>query len=514
MIKINNKDVVDVYKANIHIGNPNLLLNEYIKGGENTKVIDNGIQITSENRDTYFYVKYDVNCELYNFIGKTLTFSCYVKGLQDNQYIHFNLEGQQFGEQIKITKNGWNISSFVVPENIPIRAIGSILFDDNKREGFYGNIIEITNCCLTVGYNPNQTYSLATSEFPNGIIVPKFTNNLLIGSKTGYNMTSSDFSANTEFSSEINSDGFFEFTIKSLVVANNQQYRYVFVQNNLAEYFIDGEEYTLSAEVKCTAPCRIKIDSRDTKMTNVKPIQINFPNTNGQWQRLKNTVRLTDLKDNNNSLLLFGFLDSAPINATATVRKICLTKGNNDNKWMPNIDEIMVPVKKIYKDNQLIFEKKQYKVSIIPIDIGTSYIAVSINTSKSIRFDNPKYNELNTAKASTSELIDGKVISMFYMFGNNYRKSFKYIDLSEFDTSDVTDARCIFYQCENLESVNLYNLNINNFKNIEQLFLHCYKLNHIKCKQHIKDWILSNKKSMCFDDTPFENGEGTWEIVD
>lgn len=103
---------------------------------------------------------------------------------------------------------------------------------------------------------------------------------------------------------------------------------------------------------------------------------------------------------------------------------------------------------------------------------------------------------------------------MFYMFGNNYRKSFKYIDLSEFDTSDVTDARCIFYQCENLESVNLDNLNINNFKNIEQLFLHCYKLNHIKCKQHIKDWILSNKKSMCFDDTPFENGEGTWEIVD
>ena len=53
------------------------------------------------------------------------------------------------------------------------------------------------------------------------------------------------------------------------------------------------------------------------------------------------------------------------------------------------------------------------------------------------------------------------------------------LNISNFDTSNVTDMRWMFWHCESLTSLNLFNFNANNLKYISQIFNYCKKLLNI-----------------------------------
>ena len=54
-----------------------------------------------------------------------------------------------------------------------------------------------------------------------------------------------------------------------------------------------------------------------------------------------------------------------------------------------------------------------------------------------------------------------------------------YIDLSNFNTSKVTDMRYMFCGCSNLEKINFGNINTSSVENMKALFYNCYKLTSI-----------------------------------
>ena len=53
------------------------------------------------------------------------------------------------------------------------------------------------------------------------------------------------------------------------------------------------------------------------------------------------------------------------------------------------------------------------------------------------------------------------------------------LDLSNFDTSKVTDMNSMFYYCSSLTSLDLSNFDTNNVTNMSDMFHNCYSLTTI-----------------------------------
>ena len=86
------------------------------------------------------------------------------------------------------------------------------------------------------------------------------------------------------------------------------------------------------------------------------------------------------------------------------------------------------------------------------------------------------YNFIDTLNNVTIK-FDGEITSCKNMF--NGLKNIKEIDLSNFDTSKVTDMDSMFYLCTNLEKINFGNINTSLVKNMKYLFHYCYNLSSI-----------------------------------
>ena len=71
---------------------------------------------------------------------------------------------------------------------------------------------------------------------------------------------------------------------------------------------------------------------------------------------------------------------------------------------------------------------------------------------------------------------------------------FNNIDLSNFNTNNVTDMFCMFYGCSSLNSINLSNFNTNNVTNMGCMFGDCPYLN--KNNIIIKDKRIFNNKDI------------------
>ena len=71
---------------------------------------------------------------------------------------------------------------------------------------------------------------------------------------------------------------------------------------------------------------------------------------------------------------------------------------------------------------------------------------------------------------------------------------FKYIDISDWDVSNVTDMSCMFFRCEELESVgDLSKWNVSNVTNMSKMFFSCELL---KSVGDISKWDVSNVTDM------------------
>ena len=89
------------------------------------------------------------------------------------------------------------------------------------------------------------------------------------------------------------------------------------------------------------------------------------------------------------------------------------------------------------------------------------------------------FNNCNSLKSiNLSNFNTSSVTNMRYMFENC--NSLKSINLSNFNTSSVTFMNSMFYLCNSLESIDLSNFNTSSVTNIQYMFNGCASLAYIK----------------------------------
>ena len=113
-----------------------------------------------------------------------------------------------------------------------------------------------------------------------------------------------------------------------------------------------------------------------------------------------------------------------------------------------------------------------------------------------------RYNELGAGtEQNPIDFNDIDVSDLdFFNYKNKIgifeRTKFEYIDISEWDVSNVKSMRNMFYMCEELESVgDLSKWDVSNVKSMRSMFSDCNKL---KSFGDISKWDVSNVTDMGF----------------
>ena len=74
------------------------------------------------------------------------------------------------------------------------------------------------------------------------------------------------------------------------------------------------------------------------------------------------------------------------------------------------------------------------------------------------------------------------------------KTKFKYIDISDWDVSNVTDMFGMFYQCNELKSAgDISDWDVSNVTNMRSMFYDCTYFN-----QNISSWDVSSVTDMCY----------------
>ena len=91
------------------------------------------------------------------------------------------------------------------------------------------------------------------------------------------------------------------------------------------------------------------------------------------------------------------------------------------------------------------------------------------------------------------------------------RTKFKYIDISDWDVSNIKSMNSMFYWCDELKSVgDLSSWNVSNVENMMNMFSSCDNFN-----QDISDWDVSNVTNMRFmflNCTSFNQDLSKWNV--
>lgn len=104
------------------------------------------------------------------------------------------------------------------------------------------------------------------------------------------------------------------------------------------------------------------------------------------------------------------------------------------------------------------------------------------------------------------------VVDMFGMF--SLCVSITKLDLSKFDTRNVRNVGYMFNVCDSLVELDLSNFTVDNVNYMTNMFQECKNLKYIKCKQAFKDWCIKNQDEIELPESMRENGNGIWEIID
>ena len=112
-------------------------------------------------------------------------------------------------------------------------------------------------------------------------------------------------------------------------------------------------------------------------------------------------------------------------------------------------------------------------------DISIDFI---INKKNNLRYNN-KYFPFNVVKGYGIEIHFNKAINSLNSFFNSIidesMKDLEFVDLSNFDTSEVTDMSGIFYECSSLKSIDLSNFDTSKVINMGSMFYECSSLKSI-----------------------------------
>lgn len=135
----------------------------------------------------------------------------------------------------------------------------------------------------------------------------------------------------------------------------------------------------------------------------------------------------------------------------------------------------------LYQGSTLIFKKSE---DVPPLPTGKYTVRGTVNPfsgEQSIQLCvNGKQEQFDVNNDNTFEhtFVNVPITNMDY-FTQPCRDKLKTIDLSNFDTSQVTSMYEAFYQCNKLKEINLTNVDTSKVTNMEMMFYSCGKLESV-----------------------------------
>ena len=103
------------------------------------------------------------------------------------------------------------------------------------------------------------------------------------------------------------------------------------------------------------------------------------------------------------------------------------------------------------------------------------------------------------------------VVDMFGMF--SLCASITKLDLSKFDTHNVRNMGYMFYVCDSLVELDLSNFTVDNVNYMTDMFRECKNLKYIKCKPPFKEWCIECQDEIGLPKSMREGGDGIWDII-
>lgn len=138
---------------------------------------------------------------------------------------------------------------------------------------------------------------------------------------------------------------------------------------------------------------------------------------------------------------------------------------NSNLLWWSNAEDVFLLQPRIIEDNSSLFENWQNYVKAISFNgFNTSKITNTANW-----FSNKNFTTIDLTGFDTSNVTDMR--GMFL----GCRKITS-LDVSSFNTSNVTNMQGMFVGCENLASIDVSNFNTSRVTNMQDMFLGCEKL--------------------------------------
>ena len=134
----------------------------------------------------------------------------------------------------------------------------------------------------------------------------------------------------------------------------------------------------------------------------------------------------------------------------------------------------------------------------------------NVTDMRYIFFDCSSLTELDLSKFNTNNVID-----MNFMFAHCI--SLTNLNLSKLNTNNVTNMSCMFYNCSSLTNLDLSSFNTSNVTNMFCMFYNCFKEKHtatLICKAITLKKITENKKSCLIIPNENENNDEINDIIE
>ena len=153
----------------------------------------------------------------------------------------------------------------------------------------------------------------------------------------------------------------------------------------------------------------------------------------------------------------------------------------------------------LYQGSTLIFKKSGV---VPPKPTGVYTVRGTVNPfagEQSIQLCvNGKQEQFNVNSDNTFEhtFVNVPVTNMGY-FTQPCRDKLRTLDLSEFDTSQVTSMTEAFYQCNKLEEINLTNVNTSNVTSMNYMFFNCSGLTSLDVSNFDTSNVTDMSRMFC-----------------